>query len=149
MVLTAEINVHDREKVSAYIKVLQRIGKVKGFSPPRDNWLNDNISFCLDGNSNGIAFLAYDLDGLFKEQLKETEHGRKQLKSIIKESEGLIRIKVRLTKPNAIMAYADKPTTSKQITSLSKENEKIFLETFMRVVPYGDFYKKDKPWRLS
>lgn len=33
MILSADIDVHNQENASAYLKVLQRIGKVKGFSP--------------------------------------------------------------------------------------------------------------------
>lgn len=32
MIVMADINIGNREKVSAYIKVLQRIGKIKGFA---------------------------------------------------------------------------------------------------------------------
>ena len=60
--LTTDIDVGSNEKVFAYLKVLRRVGKVKGFSPSKDNWLDDDISFCLDGNSNGIKFLLYDLE---------------------------------------------------------------------------------------
>jgi hypothetical protein len=35
--LTTDIDVRDHDKVSAYMNVLQRIGKVKGFSPPYEN----------------------------------------------------------------------------------------------------------------
>ena len=40
MYLVMDIDVGDWKKVSAYIRVLQRIGKVKGFLPPRDNILS-------------------------------------------------------------------------------------------------------------
>jgi hypothetical protein len=39
MCLVADIDVHSRKKAADYIKVLQRVGKVKGFSPVRENWL--------------------------------------------------------------------------------------------------------------
>jgi hypothetical protein len=47
-------------------------------------------------------------------------------------------------KVKAIHAFTDETAASKQIADLSENSEKIFLETFMRVVPFGDFYKKDK-----
>lgn len=56
MILMADIYVSGQEKVSAYIKVLQRIGKVNGFSPSNDDCFNEGSSFCLDGNSNSVNF---------------------------------------------------------------------------------------------
>lgn len=142
MVLTIDIDVHDREKVASYVKVLQRVGKVKGFSPPGESWIDDDISFCLVGNSNGISFMIFDLEGLLREQLKEAEHGRKQLKSIMEKSVGLLRAEIRLTEPKAIRAYTDEHVVSAQIAALSEKAQEIFLDTFMRIVPFGDFHKK-------
>ena len=133
MTLATDIDVRDREKVSAYIKMLHRIGKVKGFSPSTNNWLNDNIGFCLDGNSNGIQFMAHNLENLCREQ-----------KSIAKKLNSLLRVEVRLVKPKAIRTYTNKSVVSEQIADLSVIGQKIFLDTFMRVVPFGNFYKKDK-----
>ena len=65
LALVTDIDVHSRANVDSYIKVLSRIGKVKGFSPSRDDWPGAGIYL-------------------------------------------------------------------------------IFLDTFMRVVPFGNFYKKDK-----
>jgi hypothetical protein len=144
MCLMTDIDVHKREKAAAYIKVLHNIGRVKGFSPPRDNRLDDKISFCLEGNSNSLAFMIYDLEGLLREQLEEADSRRKQLKEGINKSEGLLRAEVHLMKPKAIRAYTDKAAASGQIAELCGRGEKIFLDTFQRVVPFGDFYKKDK-----
>ncbi|GHV13457.1 hypothetical protein FACS1894219_08290 [Clostridia bacterium] len=144
MHISTDIDVRDREKVAAYMKVLQRVGKVKGFSPPSEHRIDDDISFCLDGNSNGIEFAAYDLERLMKEQTGDTDYDRKQLKAITKKAEGLIRANVRLTKPKAIRAYTDEPGTAGQIADLSDKSKNIFLDTFMRVVPFGNFHKKDE-----
>ena len=43
MILSADINVQNRENVSAYLKVLQRIGRVKGFS--QSSYESFNLSF--------------------------------------------------------------------------------------------------------
>ena len=135
MILMADIDVSSREKVSAYIKVLQRIGKVKGFSP---------LSYdCLDGNSNGIQFLIYDLKGLLTGQPRKTGTNHKELKSIIENSKGILRVEVRLTQPKTIRAYSDETDTSKQLAALLKNSWDIFLATFVRVVPFGAFHKKD------
>ncbi|WP_090944442.1 hypothetical protein [Pelosinus propionicus] len=85
----ADIDVNNREKVSAYIKVLKRIGKVKGFSPLSYDCLDDDSGFCLEGNSNGIQFLIYDLKGLLTGQCRKNGTDHKKMKSIIKNSEGI------------------------------------------------------------
>jgi hypothetical protein len=126
----------------AYIKVLRRIGKVKGFS--KDNVTGGNIGFCLRGNSNGIDFAVCDLEGLLRERVKEAGAGRKQLKIMAKESEGILQIEVRLKKVKAIRAHTDETAASKQIADLSENIEGIFLKTFARIIPFGDFCKKGK-----
>ena len=140
----ADINIGDSEKLSAYIKVLQRIGKVKGFSPSDYECFDKNSSFCLDGNSNGIEFLIYDLKEMLINQLKEREISYKKQKSVMKKSEGILRAEVRLTEQKTIRAYTDKTDTSKQIMTSSEKNWDIFLSIFTQIIPFGDFYKKDK-----
>lgn len=143
MILTTDIDVGSQEKVSAYIKVLQRIGKVKGFSPSYDECFDESSSFCLDGNSNGVSFLIYNLRKVLVDRLKEVDANRKRMKSLIKDSEGILRAEVRLTEPKAIRAYTNKTATSKQIAVLSENTRDIFLATMIRVIPFGDFHKKD------
>ncbi len=140
----ADINIGDNEKISAYIKVLQRIGKVKGFSPSDYECFDKNSSFCLDGNSNGIEFLIYDLKEMLINQLKEREISYKKQKSVIKKSDGVLRAEVRLTEQKAIRSYTDNTDTSKQIMTSSEKNWDIFLNIFTQIIPFGDFYKKDK-----
>jgi len=71
MALTTDIDIRSRDKVSDYMKVVQRVGKVKGFSPSQGNWFDDDICFSLDGNSNGIKFLLYDLEAAFSEHASD------------------------------------------------------------------------------
>lgn len=126
---TVNIDVGDRKTVLAYIKVLHSIGKVKGFDLKYDktiDWVDKNLSFDLEGNSNGIEFTAYD---------KEAESKKEAAK-------GILRIEVKLTKQKAIKKYTDETVTSKQIAKLAKNSKDIFMETFVSVVPYGDFYRK-------
>lgn len=144
MILYTDIRVGDREDVSAYLKVLKRIGKVKGFSPSDYNYFDEDYSFCLDGNSNAIEFLIYDLERTIKGQHRDTDTNRKRLKSMTKESEGILRAEVRLTKPKAIRSYIDSISLAEQIKYLIKKREEIFMDIFVHVVPYGDFHKKDK-----
>lgn len=126
------------------MKVLQRIGKVKGFSPSSYDCFDDIDSFCLDGNSNGIDFLLYDLESYVEKRHREARDGRKKLKRMLKESEGILRAEVRLTKPKAIRDYTDAVEVSGQIVKLSEKCQDIFLDIFTRIIPFGDFYKKGK-----
>jgi len=143
MWLRTDIDVHSQEKVSDYMKVIQRVGKVKRFSPSQNNWLDDDISFCLDGNSNGIKFQLYDLEAVLGEQTSD-EYFSIEQKSIPEDCEGLLRAEVRLTKLKAIRGYTNKSVISKQIADLYDNRRQIFLDTFMRIVPFGNCYKKDK-----
>lgn len=144
MILSADIDVYDRENVSAYLKVLQRIGKVKGFSPASYECFDDIGSFCLEGNSNAIEFLMYDLESYVARRYREAKADKKKLKWMIKESEGILRAEVRLTKPKAICDYTDAAEVSQQIVKLSEKCKDIFMDVFTRIIPYGTFYKKDK-----
>lgn len=143
MRLVADINIGSRENVHAYLKVFRRIGKVKGFSPVDYKCFENVACFSLDGNSNGIEFMIYDLEGSYI-QINGDNIKRKKLKVMINESEGILRAEVRLTKPKAIRDYTDAVEVSRQIAALSEKRQDIFLETFERIIPYGDFYKKGK-----
>lgn len=144
MRIAVDINVGTHNDVEAYLKVLRRIGRVKGFAPVRYECFENVDSFCLEGNSNGIDFMIYDLEGLYERQLKENNIGRKNFKTAIKESRGTLRAEVRLTKTKTVRIYADKEDISAQIITLSKRCKDIFLETFVRIIPFGDFYKKGR-----
>ena len=141
--LTVDIDVDSREKVSDYLKVLQRIGKVKGFSPVDYDCFDSKASFCLSGNSNDIDFLLYDLEAATVGQLRNADAGRKQLQSASMQTKGILRAEVKLTKPKAIREYTDVADTSGQVSELIKASTDAFMDTFARVVPFGGFYKKD------
>lgn len=144
MILSADIDVHNRENVAAYLKVLKRIGRVKGFSPSNYECFNDIGSFCLEGNSNGIDFLLYDLERYLAQRYRDSGSVRKEVKSMLRESEGILRTEVRLTKPKAIRDYTDAVEVSGQIVELIEKCQDIFLDIFTRIIPFGDFHKKDK-----
>ena len=148
MILSKDIDVHNQENVLAYLKVLQRIGKVKGFSPSSYDCFDDIDSFCLDGNSNGIDFMLYDLESYMEKRHREARDGRKKLKWMLKESEGILRAEVRLTKPKAIRDYTDAVEVGGQIVELSEKWQDIYLDIFTRIIPYGDFYKKNRAVEL-
>ena len=143
MRIAVDTNVGTHNDVEAYLQVLRRIGRVKGFSPVRYECFEKVDSFCLEGNSNGIDFMIYNLEGLYR-QLNEDHSKHKKLKSMIRGAEGILRAEVRLTKTKTVRIYADKEDISAQIISLSEKCQDIFLETFVRIIPFGDFYKKGK-----
>ena len=107
MRLVTDINVGTRDKVAAYLKVFHRIGKVKGFSPVSYECFENIDCFCLEGNSNGIGFMIYDMEGLYRKQFNDGDIVRKRFKELLKESEGIHRTEVWLTKIKAVRAYTD------------------------------------------
>lgn len=128
MTLTANIDVGNRQNAAEYLQVIQRIGKVRGFSPTDYECFDEGASFCLHGNSNGIDFLLYDL-----EQVAAYQSGN---------AEGILQAEVRLMKPKAIQKYTLAYTSVDQILELSQQCQCIFMDVFVRVIPFGDFYKK-------
>lgn len=142
--LTVDIDVHSRENVSAYLKVLQRIGKVKGFSSITYDCFDKGSSFCLEGNSNGVEFLIYDLEKTILEQFEPNSVGRKKFSSKIEKAQGVLRGEVRLTCSKSIQNFTDTADTSEQIRIVLDKRSNIFFEVFAHIVPFGDFYKKDK-----
>lgn len=141
--LTTDINVGGRTNVSNYLKVLQRVGKVKGFSPASYDGIDENNSFCLSGNSNAIDFLLYDLEQTVVERLRDNDMGYKKIASASRDTKGILRAEVRLKKPRAIRAYTDAEDAAEQIMELLQNQQDTFLDTFTRIIPFGDFYKKD------
>mgnify|MGYP007105069736 CR=1 FL=1 len=51
---------------------------------------------------------------------------------------------MRLAKPKAVKAYTYVADILKQIAVLLKNSQDIFQDVFMQIIPFGDFYKKDK-----
>ena len=67
--MTADLPIGDQARVSAYLRVLRRLGRVKHFSPVSYACFSAHNSFCLEGNSNDTMFMAYDLRSLLEKQL--------------------------------------------------------------------------------
>ena len=143
MSLITDIDVGSRNNVLAYLKVLQRVRKVKGFSPTSYDGIDENSSFCLSGNSNATDFLLYDLEQAVVGHLLDNDAGHKKITSASGHTQGILRVEVRLTKPRAIRVYTNAEDTAGQIVELITDRQQIFLDTFARIVPFGDFYKKD------
>ena len=141
--LTLDINVGSHEKVSDYMKVIQRIGKVKGFSPVEYECFDSKASFCLSGKSNDTDFLLYDLETATVGQLRNADAGRKQLQAASMQTKGILRAEVKLTKPKAVREYADAASVPGQIVEMMGNSTDAFMDTFARVVPFGDFCKMD------
>lgn len=118
MVLATDIDVGTHENVLAYLKVLQRIGKVKGFSPSAYDCFEADESFCLDGNSNGIQFRIYDLESLFEHRIIRRDRNSRRQKANLNETKGILRAEVQLTKAKAIRAYTDADDIADQIEGL-------------------------------
>ena len=141
--LTLDINVGSRTNVSDYLKVLQRIGKVKGFSPVEYECFDSKASFCLSGKSNDTDFLLYDLEAATVGQLRNADAGRKQLQAASMQTKGILRAEVKLTKPKAVREYADAASVPGQIVEMMGNSTDAFMDTFARVVPFGDLCKMD------
>ena len=142
MFLMEDISIGKRGEMENYLKVIKRIGRVKGFSPSSYEYIDDCNGFCLDGNSNGITFMIYNLESFLANQIDEVKE--KKRKEILEKSKAILRVEVRLTKPKAIRMYTDKTSTCNQLVELSEKKQDIFLDTFVHIIPFGDFHKKDK-----
>lgn len=143
LTLTADLHVGSRDTIAAYIRVLQRVGKVKRYSPVRYKGLGEDSSFCLDGNSNFVTFLIYDLRTALKDHFGDNALSHRTKRQILEDTSGVLRAEVRLTASKAIHAYSNKGSTSGQIVDMLGRDEEIFMSVFAQIVPYGDFYKKD------
>ena len=148
VIFAADIDVHDQKNVSSYLKVLQRIGRVKGYSPADYDCFEDVGSFCLEGNSNHINFWLYDLKGLLDSKFRNGDIKQKKSKNMVREAEGILRAEVRLTKPKAVRAYTDTVDTYGQIAELSEKSQSVFLDLFASIIPFGDYYKKGEAEEL-
>lgn len=76
-------------------------------------------------------------------QLRNADAGRKQLQSASMQTKGILRAEVKLTKPKAVREYVDATDVASQITKVMKNSTEIFMDTFARIIPFGDFHKMD------
>ncbi len=144
MNLSTGIDVGIRENVRSYIKVIQRIGRVNGFSPSSYDSVDDDSNFYLEGNSSGIAFLLYDLKKVSKDNLISSGISPKKVKLSNNQRKGILRAEVRLTKPKAIRAYTDAGGAAGQLAELLQNSQDIFPNTFTQIISPGNFHKKKK-----
>ena len=85
----------------------------------------------------------YDLERAVTGQLQDAGARRKQLQSASEQTKGILRAEVRLTKPKAIRAYTATSNVPGQIVEMMKNSTGAFMDTFARVVPFGNFHKMD------
>lgn len=140
---TANLNV-GADNVSTYIKLMHKIGKVKNFSAKYKksdytlNVIQKKHSFDLKGNTNGIEFTIYD---------KKADLDKKGKEKKAKKAKGILRVEVRLKKrkaiEKAISNYSNKDdlSTENQIKLVSQKSSEIFMNNFVAIIPYGNFYQ--------
>ena len=139
---TSNIKFSDKGLVSDYINAFRNIGKVKGYSLKYEKTSEEfkkKTSYDLSGNSNGIEFSAYNKEA----QVKEREPDFRQ-EEMRKKAKGILRVEVRLITQKAIRKYTEQNKTIERLVDLVEKHNDIFADTILRVIPFGDMYKKDK-----
>lgn len=133
-IFSMEMDVGNHESAVDYLKVLCRISDVKGFTLTGKDLFEGGGSLLWEGNSNGIDIFVYSLGYVDSHHNRETG----------KRMSGILRIEVHLTKPKAIRVYTKERVIYEQLADIVSERRKIFVDVIGRVIPFGDFYKKDK-----
>ena len=126
---TRDFDVHTEKKVVAYIQILKNIGKINGFNMKYETAYETSHDLT---SSSGIEFTGYG----------------KYADCEFDDARGLLRIEVRLTKKKAIRKYTNEAELSEQIKELYKKRNKIFRETFEKIVPPGKHYTMKHAERL-
>lgn len=137
LTLSTCINVGDQAVTSAYLEVLRRIGRVKGFSPVRYEPFEEKDYFYLEGNSNGIRFMIYDMWKALAGGIEKDSTNGKKSKTVVQWAMTGERLclEICLTKPKALRLYTDEGITEKQIVELSQKYRDIFFNIFAQIVP--------------
>lgn len=89
------------------------------------------------------CFLLYDLEKVVADQLRKAGASKKKIESVGTQAKCCLRAEVQLTKSKAIRVHTHAGSVSGQIIELTKKRADIFMDTFARIIPFGDFYKKD------
>ena len=132
-VIIRDIDVGTRESVCSYLKVLNRIRMVKGYSQAKSFETDERTSFSLEGNSNGVCFTIYSLESQMR-----------RYNVISKQYVGILRSEVHLTKQNAIAEITGSSETVCRISEIVEQAEAIFCGVFYHIIPCGNFYKKSR-----
>jgi len=145
--LAKNLKLGSQDIVTAYIKFLHNIKRVKGFAPKyskNDFDYDTNLSFDLEGKTNGVDITAYDKAAAIKANMMNMEFKQKEISRRLEQAEGMLRIEVKLTSQKVIREYTYEDDTENQIIKLCKNCDVIFRVNLNSVVPFGDIYKKDK-----
>lgn len=130
--------------VPVYIGLMHKIGKVTGYSPKYSKWdymtgeVEKKHSFDLEGNTNGIAFTAYD---------KEADLRKKGKDKRADKATGVLRLEVRLKKRKTVrmilhdLTRGASLTTEEQIKVMAANSTHIFMSYLVGILPDGGFYK--------
>lgn len=135
-----DINVKSKKKVMEYLHILDRIGRVKSFVRDKYKDLNKKNYFMLKGKSNGVGFMVYDLEERLKWEGVE--------KSVLKQLNTLLRTEISFSGSKALDKYVKGINASEYIAAVNKKSQKLYMEVFSKVVPVGEFYKKDEAVKL-
>jgi len=127
------------EKVSAYLGFIINIGRIKGFKRLSKN---KAIRYELVGVSNGIEFSAFNMELDIKQSYPNAKN------KVKKKAVGVLCFEIRLMTQKAICKYTNKNKTSAMIIELAEKCFEIFANTVIKVIPYGDIYKKNKAVKI-
>lgn len=133
---TTDLSLDDAAKVDDYIGLFRKIGKVKNFSPVSYEGIPKRDSFCLEGKSNGIAFMAYNLYAVLENSVGM---GNLQMLDSAKE---VLRLEVRLNSLKAVRGASGEEDVVDQLLYLLEHGREIFLDNCQKIIPSGDYYKK-------
>ena len=143
MRISTDIKVGSRADVHSYMKIMKRIGRIKKFTPYDSDEFDGGDVFYLRGNSNGIDFLVYDLEGVTVGRLTKSRCSYKDITLASDDVKGKLRAEVRLTKSRTVAAYTESLCIADQLEELFKKQRSILVSIFAKIIPYGDFYKKE------
>ena len=59
-----------------------------------------------------------------------------------------MRLEVKLDRSKAVNSYTEATATKEVIKELLLERQNIFMMVLKQIIPYGNFYKKDKTMEI-
>lgn len=148
VVLVTDIKMEQKHLVGEYLKVFRRIGKVKNYKVTEVSHLEKSQYFCLSGKCNGIQFMVYNLETVVKEHLGKLHGDEKKIKDTIKDAKDVLRLEVKLGRSKAVNSYTEATATTEVMKELLLERQNIWMMVLKQIVPYGNFYKKDKTMEI-
>lgn len=148
MIISNDVELEQRRTVEEYLRVFRRIGKVKNYVPIQVEGLGSKDYYHLQGNSNGVIFMAYNLESAIRAHCRDVGATGKKEASLVNGSEGVLRFEIRLDRPKAIRTYTKASDTTEVMKELMEGQQEIFMDVLKQVIPFGDFYKKNKAMEI-